>query len=373
MDFAFTDDQEELRAVVRAFLGQRARSEQVRAGFSPETWAQLIEQMELTAVALPEDVGGAGATFVEASVALEETGRALLPAPYLPTVVAATALGAVPALQERIVGGAVAALALDAEQPSRPAATAQADGSGTAGSGVSASAGYRVDGTVAHVLDGALADLFVVSATVADGSGGQEPALFAVEAGADGVTVTDHVALDQTRGQATVRFASAPAVRLTETGAGGRAIERLVGVLWVALAIEAVGAADRCLRMTVDYLKERVQFGRVLGSFQALRHRCADLAAELEGARATAYYAAWAVDGAPDELAEVAPLAKAVCTEMFLHVAGETIQLHGGIGFTWEHDAHLYFKRAKASELLFGRPRELRLLAAERAGLLRAA
>jgi len=363
MDFAFTDDQEELRAVVRAFLGQRARSEQVRAGFSPETWAQLIEQMELTAVALPEAVGGAGATFVEAGVALEETGRALLPAPYLPTVVAATALGAAPTLLERVVGGAAAALALDASQPTRPAATARAAAAGA----------YRLDGTVAHVLDGALADLFVVSATVADGAGGEEPALFAVEAGADGVTVADHVTLDQTRGQATVTFADASAVRLTEPAAGERSIERLVGVLWVALAVEAVGAADRCLRMTVDYLKERVQFGRVLGTFQALRHRCADLAAELEGARATAYYAAWAVDGAPEELGEVAPLAKAVCTEMFLHVAGEAIQLHGGIGFTWEHDAHLYFKRAKTSELLYGRPRELRLLAAERAGLLAAA
>jgi alkylation response protein AidB-like acyl-CoA dehydrogenase len=387
MDFAFTEDQEELRAVVRAFLGQRARSEQVRAGFAPETWTQLIEQLELTAVALPEAAGGAGTTFVEAGIALEEAGRALLPAPYLPTVVGATALGGVPALQERVVGGAVVALALDAQEPLRPVAVARpaggdhAAGVPVAGSathdaaapgsvGAAGVAAWRVDGAAAHVLDGALADLFVVAAQV---DGDEQPALFAVEAGAGGVTVAAQPTLDQTRGQATVTFAGAPAIRLTDPGAGAAAVKRLVDTLWVALAIESVGAADRCLRMTVDYLRERIQFGRALGTFQALRHRCADLAAELEGARATAHYAAWAVDGAPEELNEVAPLANAVCTEMLLHVAGETIQLHGGIGFTWEHDAHLYFKRAKANELLYGTPRALRLLAAERAGLLAAA
>ncbi|MDW5592779.1 acyl-CoA dehydrogenase family protein [Conexibacter stalactiti] len=360
MEFAFTEEQEELRAVVRAFLAQRSRSEQVRAGFAPATWAQLIEQMELTAVALPEAVGGAGASFVEAGVALEETGRALLPAPYLPTVVGATALASAPLLQERVVGGAVVALALDAREPARPVAVARA-GAGDA----PAAPTHLLDGTVPHVLDGALAQLLVVSATV-DG----EPALFAVEADAAGVTIAAQPTLDGTRGQATVTLDGAPALRLSAPGEGAAALERLAGVLWVALAIEAVGSADRCLAMTVDYLRERVQFGRVLGTFQALRHRCADLAAELEGARATAHYAAWAVDGAPAELAVVAPLANAVCTRMLLHVAGETIQLHGGIGFTWEHDAHLYFKRAKASELLYGTPLELRRLAARRSGIL---
>jgi alkylation response protein AidB-like acyl-CoA dehydrogenase len=355
MEFAFTDEQEELRAVVRSFLAQRARSEQVRAGFAPATWAQLVEQMELTAVALPEEAGGAGASFVEVGVALEETGRALLPAPYLPTVVGASALAGSPELAQRVVAGEVVALALDAREPARPVATAR-----------EAAEGSVLDGTVHHVLDGALAQLFVVSATDAQG----EPALFAVEASADGVSVAAQPTLDGTRGQATVTLADARAQRLTAPGEGAAALERLAAVLWVALAVEAVGSADRCLSMTVDYLKERVQFGRVLGTFQALRHRCADLAAELEGARATAHYAVWAVDGAPEELAVVAPLANAVCTRMLLRVAGETIQLHGGIGFTWEHDAHLYFKRAKASELLYGTPLQLRRLAAERSGIL---
>jgi alkylation response protein AidB-like acyl-CoA dehydrogenase len=369
MDFAFTEEQLELRTVVRAFLAQRSRSEQVRAGHSPQTWAQLVEQLELTAIALPESCGGAGASFVEVGIALEETGRALLPEPYLSTVVGATALAGAPALQQRVVDGAALALAL-AETGPRGRVDWHAAGLATVATPRSDRDGFALDGVKVHVLDGALAELLVVAAAVA---GEEEPALFAVEQGAAGVTVTPHVTLDQTRGQATVVLDGASAVRLTAPGAGAAALERLLDVALVALALEAVGVADRCLTMTVEYLRERVQFGRVLGSFQALRHRCADLAAELEGARATAHYAAWAVDGAPHELAVVAPLANAVCTQMAFHVASETIQLHGGIGFTWEHDAHLYFKRAKSSELLLGTPRELRRLAAERSGILAAA
>lgn len=366
MDFAFSEEQQELRAVVRAFLAQRARSEQVRAGWEPATWAQLIEQLELTAVALPEAVGGAGASFVEAGIALEEIGRALLPAPYLPTVVGATALAGLPELQARVVAGDAIGLALDARDPLRPVATASARAAGDDGDSPP-----LLDGVAPQVLDGALARLFVVAARDGDGAG--EPALYAVEASARGVRVVARPTVDATRGQAAVHLSAAPAIRLTAPGEGAAALSRLVETLWVAQAVEAVGVGDRALRETVAYLKERVQFGRVLGSFQALRHRCADLAAELEGARATAHYAAWAVDGAPHELAVTAPLAKAVCAQAAYRVAAEAIQLHGGIGFTWEHDAHLWFKRAKATEQLYGTPRALRRLAAERAGVLRAA
>jgi len=364
MEFAFTEEQEELRAVVRAFLAQRARSEQVRAGWRPATWEQLIEQMELTAIALPEAVGGAGASFVEVGIALEETGRALLPAPYLPTVVGASALAAAPELQARVVAGEAIGLALDVRDPLQPVAHAVARAAGDDGDSPP-----LLDGVAPQVLDGALARILVVAARDAAG----EPALYAVEADARGVRVVPRPTVDETRGQAAVHFASAPAVRLTAPGAGAAALARLVETLWVAQAVEAVGLGDRALSETVAYLKERVQFGRVLGSFQALRHRCADLAAELEGARATAHYAAWAVDGAPEELAVTAPLAKAVCAQAALRAAAEAIQLHGGIGFTWEHDAHLWFKRAKATEQLYGTPRALRRLAAERAGVLPAA
>jgi alkylation response protein AidB-like acyl-CoA dehydrogenase len=150
---------------------------------------------------------------------------------------------------------------------------------------------------------------------------------------------------------------------------GPEAVARARDLFSVGVAVESVGAAARCLEETVAYLKERVQFGRPIGSFQALKHRCADLATELEAARSTAYYAAWAVDGAPDELGVVAPLAEAVAGAALLHVAAEGIQMHGGIGFTWEHDAHMYLKRAKANELLAGGYRRVRRQVAERAGI----
>ena len=363
MDFSFSEDQRELRTIVRSFLDRHATPAVVRGaafegdGFAREPWQRLVGEMELTGLAIDAERGGSGATFVEVGIALEELGRTLLPVPYLGTVVAAAALGGVdggdaavadPApLLELIAGGEIAAVALD---PANGAPELSGEGDSA-----------RLDGTVAHVADGPHADFLILRATA-----GGEPALAAVDLDAEGVTVEPLPTLDQTRRQATVQLAGAPAARI----GGGAAAARARDLLAVAHAVEAVGAAQRCLDITVEYLQERVQFGRPIGSFQALKHRCADLAATLEAARSTAYYATWAVDGAPEELAELAPLARAVCGEALWHVAAESIQLHGGIGFTWEHDAHLYFKRAKASELLAGGYRAQRRLAAERAGIL---
>jgi len=361
MDFSFSEDQRELRATVRSFLDRHATSTVVREaalegdGFAREPWQRLIGEMELTGLAIDPERGGTGASFVEVGIALEELGRTLLPVPYLGTVVAAGALtGAVDSdaakpLLERIAVGAAAAVALDAANGAPE----------LSGDGESAT----LDGSVAHVADGPHADLLILRARA-----GNEPVLAAVDLDAGGVAVEPLPTLDQTRRQATVQLAGAPAVRL----GGGAAAARARDLLAAALAVESVGAAQRCLDTTVEYLGERVQFGRPIGSFQALKHRCADLAAALEAARSTAYYAAWAVDGAPEELPELAPLARAVCGESLWRVAAESIQLHGGIGFTWEHDAHLYFKRAKASELLAGGFRAQRRLAAERAGILAA-
>ena len=211
------------------------------------------------------------------------------------------------------------------------------------------------------IVDGGTAELLVLAARRGD-----EPVLVAVEAAAPGVAVEPLATLDQTRRQATVRLDGAPATLLAT---GPEALARARDLHSVGIAIESVGAAARCLEETVAYLKERVQFGRPIGSFQALKHRCADLATELEAARSTAYYATWAVDGAPEELPVVAPLAEAVAGAALLHVAAEAIQMHGGIGFTWEHDAHMYLKRAKANELLAGGYRGVRRLVAERAGI----
>ena len=276
--------------------------------------------------------------------------------PYLATVSAAAAIAAADQrevadpLLERIAAGAIASLAVDAGSGLRAAPAGDS---------------LLIEGVTRHVIDGGAAAIVVLAAELDD-----EPVLTVVEAGMPGLEVEQPPTFDQTRRQATLRLASVPALRLSGPGAGGRVVSRARDVAAVALAVESVGAAARCLETTIAYLGERVQFGRPIGSFQALKHRCADLAAELEVARSTAYYAAWAVAGAPQELAVLAPMARAVCGEALSHIAAESIQLHGGIGFTWEHDAHLYLKRAKASELLAGGFRAQRRLAAERAGIL---
>jgi alkylation response protein AidB-like acyl-CoA dehydrogenase len=180
------------------------------------------------------------------------------------------------------------------------------------------------------------------------------------------VRVEPSAPLDPTRRQAVVRLDAVAARRVGDAVASARAVD----VLRVGLAVEAVGVARRCLEMTVEHLKTRVQFDRPIGAFQALQHRAADLLVLLESATSTAYYAAWAVAASPEELPVVAPLAKAVCADAAWRVAAETIQMHGGIGFTWEHDAHLYFKRATTTRLLLGDAVEQRRLVARRAGLV---
>ena len=331
-----TQEQAALREAVRDFCRKHA---------GPQAWDRLTGELGLTGLAIPECYGGAGAGLAEVAVAVEETGRVLLPAPYLSTALA----GAVLSEGDAVLGGSGAAEFLPGIASGALRAAFVLGGSVTA-------AGGRLTGVAHHVLDGAEADVFVVRAR----DGGLD-ALFAVRA-ADAV-VTPAGTLDQTRSQATVEFRDTPAV------AAGRAAERAEDLLRVMLAVESVGAAAHCLDVTVGYLKTRVQFGRPIGAFQALRHRCADLAVEVASARATAYAAVRAAAGSPAELPVLGPLAKRHCVDVFWHVAAEMIQLHGGIGFTWEHEAHRYLKRAKTSQLLHGNPAELRRLVSQRAGL----
>ena len=331
-----TPEQAALRAAVRDFCAKHA---------GPQAWARLTGELGLTGLAVPECHGGAGAGLAEVAVAVEETGRVLLPAPYLSTALA----GAVLSEGDAVLGGTGAAEFLPGIASGALRAAFVLGGSVAAGGG-------RLTGVAHHVLDGAEADLLVVRA-----SDGEQDALFAVRA-VDTV-VTPASTLDQTRSQATVDFRDAPAV------AAGRAAGRAEDLLRVMLAVESVGAAAHCLDVTVGYLKTRVQFGRPIGAFQALRHRCADLAVEVASARATAYAAVRAAAGSPAELPVLGPLAKRHCVDVFWHVAAEMIQLHGGIGFTWEHEAHRYLKRAKTSQLLHGNPAELRRLVSQRAGL----
>jgi alkylation response protein AidB-like acyl-CoA dehydrogenase len=334
MDFTFSAEQDELRAAVRTLAGDRASSADVRrandspTGCDDRLWAVFADEMGLTTLGVPESAGGAGGDFLDVAVLLEEGGRALLPVPLLSTLVAANVLGL------PVSRGAVAVVS-DARL---------ADGA--------------LSGTASTVLDGQLATTFAV--VTDDG-------VWAVGAAAPGVAVTPLAALDPTRRQAQVSFVDAPAERVGDSAMAARALD----VLRVALSVEAVGCARRCLEMTVEHLKTREQFGRPIGSFQALQHRVADLAVALEAAASTASYAAWTVAASPEELPVVAPLAKAVCADAAWGVVAETIQLHGGIGFTWEHDAHLYFKRVATTKLLLGDSHVQRRLVAERAGLSR--
>ena len=214
------------------------------------------------------------------------------------------------------------------------------------------------------MLDGHTAGLILVAARSDAGL-----SLFAVEPDAAGLTRTALATMDQTRKQARLEFASTPATLVGRDGGAAEGLEKTLQLAAVALAAEQVGGAQRVLDNAVDYAKNRMQFGRPIGSFQAIKHKCADMLFEVESAKSAAYYGAWAAATDDDELALAASLAKSYCSEAYFHCAAENIQIHGGIGFTWEHHAHLYFKRAKSSELLLGDPAYHRELLAQRLGI----
>ncbi|MHA6795375.1 acyl-CoA dehydrogenase family protein [Pseudonocardia bannensis] len=366
MDFTFSAEQIELGAVVRSFLDDHAPESEVRRlmaderGWDPAIWARLATEIGLQGLAVPELYGGAGFGPLELGVAFEEMGRALLCAPFLSSIgLAATALlasGDEGACKEYLpaiaAGETVATLALNEDSGSwtEPAVTTRAD----RGAG-----GWRLSGDKTYVLDGHTAGLLLVVARSRAGTG-----VFAVDvcAAAPGVTRTALPTLDQTRKQARIELRDAPARLIGEDGAGWAAVEQALRVGAVLLAAEQVGGASRVLDMAVRYAKDRHQFGRPIGSFQAIKHKCADMVLQLEAARSAAYHALWAaasdVSGGSGtaELPVAASLAKVYCSEAYTFCAGENVQIHGGIGFTWEHPAHLYLKRAKSSETLLGSP-----------------
>ncbi|GAA3146855.1 acyl-CoA dehydrogenase family protein [Planomonospora alba] len=381
MDFTFSDDQLALREVTRQFLAehggravQEARAEP--GGLDHALWRRLTGELGLAGLAVPEVFGGAGAGLLEIAIVVEELGAFLLPVPYLASALTAALLAELAgggagtgaaagtnfATDTDVAGGAgFAAKHLPGlADGSLIGALACAEVAAGGSPGVRLGAEGRLYGTAGHVLGGDVADVLLVAAASGDGV-----MLCGVRRDAPGLAVSVPPVLDPTRPQARITFTGTPA---TPLGVDGR---RAVELLWTALAVESAGAARRCLSDTVDHLRRRRQFGRALGSFQALKHRCADLAVEIESAVSTAYYAAWAAAESPEEAAVVAPLAKAHCADVFWHAAAESMQLHGGIGFTWEHDAHLYLKRAKSTQLLYGAPAYLRGLVGRRAGILR--
>ncbi len=371
MNFAFSEEQEELRRIVRQFLETKSSEAAVReqmeteAGYDTAVWSQMAEQMGLQGLIVPEEFGGSGYSYVELIVVLEEMGRSLLCAPYFSTVVlAANTLihsgddAAKADLLPGIASGETIATLAFTEPNGRW------DEAGIEMTATPAGDGWTLDGTKMFVLDGHTADLVLVAARTSGGV-----SLFSVDGDAAGLTRTPLATMDQTRKQAKLEFAGTPARLIGAEGEGWAVLERVLDLAAVALAAEQVGGAQMCLDMSVEYAKVRVQFGRPIGSFQAIKHKCADMLLEVESAKSAAYYAGWCASELNDELPSVASLAKAYCSDAYFHAAAENIQIHGGIGFTWEHPAHLYFKRAKSSELLFGDPTYHRELLAQRIGL----
>ena len=357
MDFAFSEDQELLRSTVRTFIDRGYTETKVRevmagsAGNDPALWRQMADQLGLQGLAIAEQHGGSGFGFQEVAVVAEELGRALVPSPFLTSVVLAGSYlghcddeGAQKDYLPPIAAGtSIASLAI-VEQSGR---WDVGDITLTPEHG---SAGARLSGTKLFVLDGSLADLLLIAAREPEGG----LSVYAVEGAAPGLRPEPLYTMDQTRKLAHVHLDTVPARLIGHRGGAENALRMALQVTSVALAMEAVGGAQRALEMAVEYAKVRHQFGRPIGSFQAIKHKCADMLVEVEAARSAAYYGVWCAAQENDELPALASLAKSVCADAYFQVAADNIQVHGGIGFTWEHPAHLYFKRAKSTQILLG-------------------
>jgi alkylation response protein AidB-like acyl-CoA dehydrogenase len=351
VDFEFSPEQEQLRDSVRRLLEQRAPIGSVRARYDDaappldDAWQALIDIGAL-GLLVPEAHGGAGMGMVDAAVVIEELGRALSPLPYT-----SSAIGAVSLIDELDDDGTLADLATGTlvgtvalYEPGRayewraPSTTARPNGDG-----------WRLDGTKVHVADGAAASRLLVVATPGAGA---DLGVFAVDP-ATGVEVVPTPTVDGSRKEATLTLAGAKGRRLG--GDATAAVTRVLDRLAVAYVVDGVGAAARALELVLEYAKQRVQFDRPIGSFQAVQHLCADLLRVVELGRAAAYYACWALDEAPAEEAHrAATMAKAYASDAFAHLGGSAIQVFGGVGFTWEHDIHLFYKRLLTASVAFG-------------------
>jgi alkylation response protein AidB-like acyl-CoA dehydrogenase len=363
MRFGFTDEQEQFRAVLRRFLEDKSPTTEVRrlmeteAGCDREVWRQLSQDLGLTGIHIPESYGGQGFGAVELGIALEEMGRALLCAPYFAsTVLAATAiLNAGTEEQKRALlpaiasGDTVATLAIAEDGGQWTGASVAATASGSKGK-------VRLDGVKSFVLDGHTADLVVVLARAKGSKGDDGLSLFTVPGDAKGLTRRRLDGIDATRKLARLEFKGVAAEPLGEPGAAAGPVARTLDLAAIALANEMVGGAERLREQTMDYAQMRMQFGRPIASFQSLKHKAADMLVDVELAKSAAYYAAEAAAEDDPDLPALASLAKARASEAYMQTAVHAIQIHGGIGFTWDNDTHLWFKRAKSSEVFLGDP-----------------
>jgi alkylation response protein AidB-like acyl-CoA dehydrogenase len=368
MFFGLTEQQNDLRTALRDFFRASSPPGEVRRlmgterGYDEATWRRMAAELGLVGLVIPERYGGSGASFVELAVALEEAGYALAGGPlFASAVLAAGCLrlsgdaAAMASYLPGIAAGEVIATAAIAGPGGGPGPGGLDGVQARSGGG-----GYRLTGTRSWVLDGQAADLLLVPAWADEGL-----SLFAVDATAPGLATAPLPVLDGTRRMSRLELASVPARLVGAPGAAGPVIERALQEAAVALGAEQVGGIRRCLEMAVGYAQVRVAFGRPIGGFQAVRHICADMYTLLESARSAALYAAWCVASDSGEVPAVASLTKAYCSDAYFRAAADNIQLHGGIGFTWEHDCHLLFRRATASLQFLGSPRYHRELIAQ--------
>ncbi len=321
-------------------------------GYDRKVWQQMARELGLHGIPIPEKFGGAGGGMAELAIVFEEMGRALLCAPFFSTIgLAAHALmtSGDDEMMARLLptfadGSTIATLILNGELAPWSAAAVTLTATQTGRT-------HHVDGTAAMVLDGHVADVILLAARTAAGM-----SLFAVDGAATGLRRVRQRSLDRTRKIAELRFDTVAARPIGTDGGAEPGLQRTSDLAIIALSAEQVGGAQRCQEMAVDYAKHRVQFGRPIGSFQAVKHRCADMLVRVESARSAAWHAAAVAANADEDVATAASVAKLCCSGAFLRTAVDNMHVHGGIGFTWEHDAHLYVRRAKASQLMFGSP-----------------
>ena len=361
MKFSFSDEQQEFRSVVRRFLEDKSPAKEVRrlmeteAGVDVDVWRQLSRDLGLTAVHIPERYGGQGFGLSELAIAVEEMGRVLLCAPYFSsTVLAATAiLKAGDEAQKRallpdIAAGKTKAAFAFTEDNGRW----DAGGTGTTATPLGST--YKLDGAKSFVLDGHTADLLVVLARRPGSDGGDGLSLFTVRGEALGLERRRLQSMDPTRKLARLTFSGVEAALLGEAGRASAPLGETLDIAAICLANEMVGGAERLLQQAIEFANLRYQFGRPIASFQSLKHKAADMLLDVELAKSAAYYAAAAADDGDAELPALAAIAKAAASDAYMQTAIHTVQIHGGIGFTWDNDTHLWFKRAKSSEVFLG-------------------
>lgn len=363
MKFGFSDEQQEFRSIVRRFLEGKSPTTAVRrlmeteAGYDADVWRALSTDLGLTAVHIPEAYGGQGFGVSELAIAVEEMGRALLCAPYFAsTVLAATAIlkagseAQKQALLPSIAAGqTIAALAFTEDN-------GRWDADGVTMTAASEGGKWRLNGTKSFVVDGHTAGLLVVLARRPGSTGVEGLSFFIAKADATGLTRKPLASMDPTRKLARLSFENVEAELLGTEGAAAGPLTETLDIAAICLAHEMVGGAEQLREQAIAFANQRYQFGRPIASFQSLKHKAADMLLEVELAKSAAYYAAAAVDEGDPDVPALASLAKAAASDAYMQTAIHAVQIHGGIGFTWDNDTHLWFKRAKSSEVFLGGP-----------------